>query len=179
MHEHPAAHFANCTEGTVPLVGCLTYNNLAASWLDLEEPRRLKTDIDSVCIHPSWSLLKHSGAWELDYNENTQWTRSSNPYGGKKLWKTKKINGEVAVNLHGILSTISSTYSNEIVGDLIPELLSLINKFYVSLKVNDDLKNNITELHKENHHLTTSLERKKNSWKGELWRFTALWRNCR
>lgn len=37
----------------------------------------------------------------------------------------------------------------------------MINKFDVSLKVNDDLKNNITELYKENHHLTTSLEKEK------------------
>lgn len=57
--------------------------------------------------------------------------------------KNKLVNGEVAdmaVNLHGILSTISSTYSNEVVVDLILELLTLLSKFEAFLKVNDDLK---------------------------------------
>lgn len=45
---------------------------------------------------------------------------------------------DMAVNLHGILSTISSTYSNEVVVDLILE--PLLSKFEAFLKVNDDLK---------------------------------------
>lgn len=50
----------------------------------------------------------------------------------------------MVVNLHEKLSTTFSTCILKRLLWTIPEVLSLLNKFYASLKANNDLKNNIT-----------------------------------
>lgn len=93
---------------------------------------------------------------------------------GKKNFENLKdemINGEVAdlaVSFHGILTIISAKYSNDAVVDLIPELTLTLNKLDASLKVNEDLKQNLAEIYEENQLLSKSLDKEKNMRKLNL-----------
>lgn len=75
---------------------------------------------------------------------------------------------DLAVNFHAILSVTSSKFSSDAVVDLIPEITSLLNKFDAALKVNDDLKNNLDDILKENHLISKALEAEKNLRKMNL-----------
>lgn len=74
------------------------------------------------------------------------------------------LNGEVidmAVNLYGILSTISSKYTNDAIVELIPELSSLLNRLDASIKINSDITEQLIEINKENNILKKKIEEEK------------------
>lgn len=74
------------------------------------------------------------------------------------------LNGEVidmAMHLYGILSTISSKYTNDAIVDLIPELSTLLNRLDASIKINSDLTKQLIEINEENNTLKKKIELEK------------------
>jgi hypothetical protein len=74
--------------------------------------------------------------------------------------KQELLNNEVidlAVDLHGILAVISSKYSPDAIVDLVPELISLLNRLDASLKVVSDMQSSLNSLADENQILRKSL----------------------
>lgn len=79
--------------------------------------------------------------------------------------KNELINSEVAdlaINMHGLLSTVSAKYSSDAIIDIIPNITLILNKYDAALKVNSDLKQSIIEMAKENTLLINHLESEKN-----------------
>lgn len=68
---------------------------------------------------------------------------------------------DVAVSLHGMLSSLGAKYSREAVADIIPDMTTVLNKLDAALKVNEDLKQAFTDLSNENKLLLKTLESEK------------------
>lgn len=66
-----------------------------------------------------------------------------------------------AVRLYAILNDISNKYTEDAIVDIIPELISLLNRLDASLKINDDLKSMIEDTGNENKMLKKYLEEEK------------------
>ncbi|XP_039279745.1 uncharacterized protein LOC111056525 isoform X1 [Nilaparvata lugens] len=75
---------------------------------------------------------------------------------------------EIAINLHGILDTISHKFSKDAVIDIIPEITSLLNKYDASVKVNEDLKRILTDLSSEKLALEKLLLQEKKNRKNDF-----------
>lgn len=67
---------------------------------------------------------------------------------------------DVAVSLHGTLSSLGAKYSREAVADIIPDI-TVLKKLDAALKVNEDLKQAFTDLSNENKLLLKTLESEK------------------
>lgn len=79
--------------------------------------------------------------------------------------KNELINSEVAdlaINFQVILSDISSRYSSDAYVDFNPKITSRINRFDVALKVNVDLKMNLSAINKDNQRFAKALKIEKN-----------------
>lgn len=75
---------------------------------------------------------------------------------------------DFAVDLYGKLTAISENYSMDAVVDLIPELTIILNRLDASLKVNNDLKENLTDALKEVEYLKKNLNTEKHFTKETL-----------
>jgi hypothetical protein len=85
--------------------------------------------------------------------------------------KSDLVNEEVidfAINIRGVLASISHKYSNDAIADLIPDITGVLNKLDASITVNNDLKSTITELSDENKLLQKLLESEKKQKKREF-----------
>lgn len=75
--------------------------------------------------------------------------------------KNDLINDEVAdlaINIYGILKVITDKYTKEATVYLVPELVKLLNRLDACIKVNEDLKSNISGTNDENTLLKKQLE---------------------
>lgn len=65
------------------------------------------------------------------------------------------------VSLHETLSSLGSKYSREAIADIIPDIITVLNKLDAALKVNEDLNQAFTDLSNENKLLLNTLESEK------------------
>lgn len=75
--------------------------------------------------------------------------------------KEELINPEVtemAINIHGILVSLSAKFTSDAIVEIIPQITLVLNRFDASLKVNADLQRNLMEASDENTMLKTQLE---------------------
>lgn len=75
----------------------------------------------------------------------------------KKALKKELINDEVidiAIDFHGILANLTESCPPDCLVDLFTELISLLNKYDASLKVNKDLVNELRDQSKNDMVLT-------------------------
>ncbi|XP_022192631.1 uncharacterized protein LOC111050596 [Nilaparvata lugens] len=75
---------------------------------------------------------------------------------------------EIAINLHGILDTISDKFSKDVVIDMIPEITSLLNKYDASVKVNEELQRILTDVSSEKLALEQLLLQEKKNRKNDF-----------
>lgn len=81
------------------------------------------------------------------------------------------LNGEVidmAIHLYGVLSTVSSKYTNDAIVDLIPEVSSILNRLDASIKINSDLTEQLFEINEENNILKKKIEEEKTKLNANL-----------
>ncbi|RZF39304.1 hypothetical protein LSTR_LSTR015195, partial [Laodelphax striatellus] len=75
---------------------------------------------------------------------------------------------EIAVNMHAALDSISNKFSKEAVIDIIPQVVTLLNKYDAAIKVNEDLKAFLENTTAENNSLRKLLAQEKKSRVNEL-----------